>query len=284
MQAKKRFLFYIIVAFLLANTNIYSEEKKYQIPVDIKIGVVKDIDAQVLEYIKNDLQTKYNIKLEIIRFSNVISANKAVSEDIIDGNIAQTEPYFTTYSEEYKYNIYSVGKVYIKPIGLYSKKYKNLASLPKDATVILLESDIDDKTILARELLLLQKSSLLTLNRNIKIPYITLFDVIHDSRQVLFKNALTNLELLDSYYKNGSDLFVLEKNLTSKIKENEGNLLFSEDVTSIFPIILVVKMDSKNIKYLNQIYDVITSSDTSNYILETYHGDLIPIKINWNII
>jgi hypothetical protein len=51
-----------------------------------------------------------------------------------------------------------------------------------------------------------------------------------------------------------------------------------------FYLKLVVKMDSKNIKYLNQIYDVITSSDTSNYILETYHGDLIPIKINWNII
>ena len=240
MKIIKGFLFSIFTIFLLIS-HAYSEEKvdSQKPPILIKIGVMQDLDSQILQYIQNTLITEQNIDLEIVRFGTTKSANKAVADGKIDGNIVQTEPYLQSYLEGYRYNnLISLGKVYVRPIGIYSKKYENLASVPNDATVVLLESNIEDDTILGRELLLLQKAELLSLKNNPNTHTLSTFDVIHDDRKVLFKNALTETDLIDSFINNKADLFILDQSSASKIDNSNKYLLFSEDVTSAYPRIL----------------------------------------------
>lgn len=124
----------------------------------IKVGVTAGPHAELIEAVKK-VAEKDGLKIQIVEFNDYIQPNVALSQGDIDVNSFQHQPYLDNIIKDRKYDIVSVAKTVIFPMGLYSKKVKNVAEV-KPGSVIAIPND---PTNGGRALLLLEKQGLIKL-------------------------------------------------------------------------------------------------------------------------
>lgn len=119
----------------------------------LKVGATAVPHAEILEAAKPLLE-KEGIKLDIVEFNDYVQPNLALNDKELDANFFQHDPYLQNFMEEHKeVKLVSAGGVHIEPMGIYSKKVKDLKDLKEGATI----SIPNDPTNGGRALLLLQK-------------------------------------------------------------------------------------------------------------------------------
>ena len=130
----------------------------------LKVGATAVPHAEILEIVKPLLE-KDGIKLEIVEFNDYVQPNLALNDKELDANFFQHEPYLVNFMEEHKeVKLKNAFGVHIEPMGIYSKKVKDLKEL-KDGAAIAIPND---PTNGGRALLLLQKAGLITLKDGVK--------------------------------------------------------------------------------------------------------------------
>ena len=135
-----------------ASLTVFAEDKP------IKVGVTAGPHAQIFEQVKKIVE-KDGLKIQIVEFSDYVQPNAALAAGDLDVNSYQHQPYLDDQVKSRGYKLVSVATTVTSPMGLYSKKFKSLASLPVGATVAV----PNDPTNGGRALLLLQKQGLLKL-------------------------------------------------------------------------------------------------------------------------
>lgn len=134
---------------------------------DIYIGTIAGPETELVEIAKDVAKKQHNLNVTIVSFEDYILPNTALAENDIDANMFQHEPYLNVVMEKKKYPLSILGKMYIYPMGIYSKKYKNLTDLPMGATIAI----PNDPSNGARALRLLAKAKL------IEVPDLNDFDL-----------------------------------------------------------------------------------------------------------
>lgn len=124
----------------------------------IKIGVTPGPHAQIMEAVK-PLAAKEGLDLQVLEFSDYVIPNQALSQGDLDANAFQHQPYLDNQVKDRGYDLVSVAKTVVFPIGLYSNKVKSLDEL-KDGAKIAIPND---PTNGGRVLLLLQSKGLIAL-------------------------------------------------------------------------------------------------------------------------
>ena len=94
----------------------------------LKIGASPVPHADILKVVQPELAKK-GIDLKIIEFSDYVQPNLALSDKDLEANFFQHLPYLDAFSKDHRLNLVSAGAVHIEPMGVYSKKVKNLADL-----------------------------------------------------------------------------------------------------------------------------------------------------------
>lgn len=130
----------------------------------VKVGTIAGPETELMEVAKQVAKHKYNLDIEIVQFQDYATPNTAVADGGIDANAFQTVQYFEAAVATQKLDLVNVGKTFIYPMGLYSKKIKNLAEL-KEGAVVALPNDPSNEE---RGLLLVEKAGLIKLNRTEK--------------------------------------------------------------------------------------------------------------------
>ncbi|RLP06651.1 MetQ/NlpA family ABC transporter substrate-binding protein [Propionibacterium australiense] len=125
----------------------------------VKLGVYGD-NNEPWETAAANLEENENIKVELVRFSDYVQPNQALSDGSVDLNSFQTQIYLETYNTEHGTDLTSIGYTIIEPMGLYSSKYDDLGSLPDGATVTI-PNDVSNG---GRALKLLEKAGLITVD------------------------------------------------------------------------------------------------------------------------
>lgn len=106
--------------------------------------------------VAKDVLAKDGYTLEIREFTDYVTPNVALSEKSLDANFFQHVPYLENTVREKKFDLTWVAKVHIEPLGMYSKKIRNLEGLKPGDTVAI----PNDPTNGARALRLLEKNGL----------------------------------------------------------------------------------------------------------------------------
>ena len=119
----------------------------------LKIGASPVPHAEILEQVKPIL-AKEGIKLEIIEFSDYVQPNVSLNDKEIDANFFAHIPYQENFNKEKGTHIATAGAVHIEPMGIYSKKVKDLKDIEDGAQVAI----PSDATNGGRALLLLSKA------------------------------------------------------------------------------------------------------------------------------
>ncbi|THF65167.1 MetQ/NlpA family ABC transporter substrate-binding protein [Pseudothauera rhizosphaerae] len=124
----------------------------------LKVGVTAGPHAQVLEVVKR-VAARDGLEIRIVEFSDYVQPNAALAAGDLDANSYQHQPYLDNTNADRGYDLVSVAKTIIFPIGLYSKKYRKLADLPQGARVAI----PNDPTNGGRSLLLLEANGVIKL-------------------------------------------------------------------------------------------------------------------------
>ncbi|EIB18498.1 MetQ/NlpA family ABC transporter substrate-binding protein, partial [Campylobacter jejuni] len=133
---------------------------------NITIGVTPNPFGSLLELMKDDFKNK-GYELKIVEFSDYILPNRALEEKELDANLYQHKPFLEEYNLKKGSNLIATTPVLIAPVGVYSKKIKNLENLKEGARVAI----PNDATNESRALELLEKAKLIELNKNtLKTP------------------------------------------------------------------------------------------------------------------
>lgn len=125
----------------------------------LKVGATSVPHAEILEAAKPLLE-KEGIKLDIVEFNDYVQPNLALNDKELDANYFQHEPYLKNFIDEHKeVKLINAAGIHIEPMGIYSRKVKDLKELKDGASIAI----PNDPTNGGRALLLLQKAGLLTL-------------------------------------------------------------------------------------------------------------------------
>jgi len=100
----------------------------------IKVGIMSGEDEDVWRVVTSEAAKK-GLKIETITFNDYTQPNEALERGEIDANAFQHQPYLDNQIKQNGYHIVRVGYTGVWPIGLYSKKHKSVAELPKGAVI-----------------------------------------------------------------------------------------------------------------------------------------------------
>ena len=114
--------------------------------------------AEILEFVKPGL-AEQGVELHVRVFTDYVQPNVQVAEGRLDANFFQHQPYLDEFNQSRGTALVSVAGVHIEPFGAYSRTVKDLAELPKGATVAI----PNDATNGGRALLLLAKAGVISL-------------------------------------------------------------------------------------------------------------------------
>ncbi|MGG6895211.1 MULTISPECIES: MetQ/NlpA family lipoprotein [Rhizobium] len=100
----------------------------------IKVGIMSGEDEDVWRAVAAEAAKK-GLKVETVVFNDYTQPNEALERGEVDANAFQHKPYLDNQIKQHGYHIVIAGYTGIWPIGLYTKKYKTVAELPKGAAI-----------------------------------------------------------------------------------------------------------------------------------------------------
>ena len=225
--------------------------------------------AEILEAAKPLLEQK-GIKLEIVEFNDYVQPNLALNSKELDANFFQHKPYLDNFMEEHKdVKLKSVGGIHIAPMGVYSKKVKDLKDLADGAKVSL----PNDPTNGGRALLLLAKAGLIKLNPEAGHKA-TVQDVTDNPKHLQFQEmeAAQIPRSLDDV-----DAAVINTDYALKVGlVPSKEALILEDSTSPYVNIVAVREGDEERPEIKTLMEVLHSDELKQFILDRYQGAIVP--------
>lgn len=235
----------------------------------LKVGATAVPHAEILEAAKPLLE-KEGITLDIVEFNDYVQPNLALNDKELDANFFQHEPYLKNFMEEHKdVKLVNAGGIHIEPMGIYSKKVKDLKDLKDGATI----SIPNDPTNGGRALLLLQKAGLLKLKDGVN-EKATLQDIAENPKNFKFQEveAAQVPRTLEDV-----DAAVINSNFAMQIPlDPTKDSLFIEDSTSPYVNIIAVREGDENRPEIQALIKVLHSQEIKDFINNKYKGAVVP--------
>lgn len=241
-----------------------SSDKK----VVLKVGATPVPHAEILNEIK-PLLAKDGIDLQIIEFTDYVKPNLSLNDKEIDANFFQHEPYLKKFAADRKLDLVNLVAVHIEPMGVYSKKLKDIKSVPDGAKVAI----PNDPTNGGRALNILAKAGLIKLKDGVGISA-TVWDIVENPKNLKITEAEAAMlpRTLDDV-----DLAVINSNFAMEAKLNPTkDALFIEPKDSPYANIVAVRKGDENRKEIQALKKALTSPEVKKFIEEKYKGAVIP--------
>lgn len=241
-----------------------SSDKK----VVLKVGATPVPHAEILNEIK-PLLAKDGIDLQIIEFTDYVKPNLSLNDKEIDANFFQHEPYLKKFAADRKLDLVNLVAVHIEPMGVYSKKLKDIKSVPDGAKVAI----PNDPTNGGRALNILAKAGLIKLKDGVGISA-TVGDIVENPKNLKITEAEAAMlpRTLDDV-----DFAVINSNFAMEAKLNPTkDALFIEPKDSPYANIVAVRKGDENRKEIQALKKALTSPEVKKFIEEKYKGAVIP--------
>jgi D-methionine transport system substrate-binding protein len=236
---------------------------------ELKVGTISGPDSQLIEVAKKVAKDKYGLDIKIIEFTDYVEPNTALNDGSIDANIFQHQPYLTKQIQDRHYKLVSVGKTFVFPMGVYSKKIKHFGEIPQGATIAI----PNDPSNEGRALLLLQRENLITLAHPLEL-YATPSDVRDNPKQIKFKE-LDAAQLARSLAD--VDAAVINSNyaLMADLSPSQDAIL-REDSHSPYANVIVVREEDTNDPRIKELVSAMHSSEVLQAAKEIFKDQAIP--------
>lgn len=235
----------------------------------IKIGTIAGPETELMQVAKQVAKDKYGLNIEIIEFTDYIQPNAALNDRSIDANLFQHQSYLDQQIKDRHYPLVAVGKTFVYPMGVYSKKTKNIHETAENSIVAI----PNDPSNEGRALLLLQKAELIRLKSTAGL-YATPIDIEENPKHLQFKelDAAQLARCLPDV-----DLAVINTNyaIPAGLTPTK-DAIFHEGSDSPYANIVVVRQDEIDNVRIKQLIAAIQSDAVLKAAKDIFNGQAIP--------
>lgn len=234
----------------------------------LKVAATPVPHAEMLHYIAPDLKAQ-GIDLIVITTEDYNMPNRALAEKEVDANFFQHIPFMNEQIQQFHYQIMSIGKIEIEPMGVYSQKIKSLSDLPDNATIAV-PSDPSNE---GRALLLLQAHGVIKLANPTSLLS-TIQNISDNPKHIKFLEvdaAMLPRSLQDV------DAAVINTNYALQANLNPmKDALALEGKDSPYANIIAVRDGDQNDPKIVALKAAMTSDKMRQFILTKFDGAVIP--------
>ncbi|MGP1484646.1 MAG: MetQ/NlpA family ABC transporter substrate-binding protein [Campylobacter sp.] len=233
----------------------------------IIVGATPVPHAEILEAVKPILE-KDGYKLEIKIFNDYTVPNLATQDGDLDANYFQHLPYLNEFNKNKGTNLVQTVGVHLEPMGVYSKKIKNINELKNGDSVTIPNEPTNE----SRALDVLALAGLIKLNDNaLKTP----LDIVENPKNLKFKEIETAQlpRTLDDV-----TIAVINTNyaLDAKFNPKRDALIIESTIDNPNVNYVVVRADNVNSPKTKALNKAITSHEIKEFIEKKYEGSIIP--------
>ena len=248
-----------------------STEAKKEVK-QVKLGVNAG-NQEVWNDVIARLKEKEGIAVELVEFTDYVQPNQALENGDVDLNAFQTIIYLERFNKEQGTHIKPLGYTVIAPMGVYSKKIKNVSEL-KDGDTIAIPEDTSNNS---RALRLLHAAGVIKL----KDPSNTLAtkdDIVENPKNIQIKElpAGQTARALDdvaaSLINNG---FAVEAGF-----QPTKDAIFIEEITDSskpYYNVIAVKEGNENNEVYKKVVEYYQTEQTAKKIEEVTKGASVPV-------
>lgn len=250
----------LLVGLLSLGVSAFADNKT------IKIGATPVPHVEILEQIK-PLLSKQGYTLDIKVFNDYVIPNLAVNDGELDANFFQHIPYMEDFNAKRGTTLVKTVGVHLEPMGVYSKKIKNLNELKEGDSVAI----PNDPTNRSRALDVLATANLIKLK---DVSSKTPLDITENAKKLKFTelDAAQLPRTLDDV-----TISVINTNYALNAGLNPTkDALSIESKQSPYVNIVVVKKGNENNEAIKALNKAITSQEVKTFIETKYKGAIVP--------
>ena len=235
--------------------------------VVVKVGATPVPHAELLNFVKPQL-AKEGVDLQVIEFTDYVKPNLSLADKELDANFFQHVPFLEKTCQERNLKLTVLDKVHIEPMGCYSKKFKDIKSLPQGAKVAI----PNDPTNGGRSLMLLEAAGLLKLKEGKGITA-TPNDLAANPKnlKIIEVESATLPRALDD-----TDLAVINSNFAMEAKLNpvKDSLFIEKD--SPYANVIAVRTGDEKRPELVKLAKALKTPEVKKFIEDKYKGAVVP--------
>lgn len=236
-------------------------------PNTLVIGTIAGPETELIETAKEVAEKEYGLTIKIVEFNDYNLPNEALQDGSLDANVYQHMPYLKAAILAHDYDLQAIGRTFVYPMGIYSKKYKTIDDLPV-ASIIAVPNDPSNEM---RAFVLLEKSGLISLKNtpNSGIP-----ELDSNPKKLQFKEmdaAQLPRILPDVAAAVINTTFALPAGLSPS-----KNALYTEGKDSPYANIIVIKKDSAKRAQLELFVKALNSEAVKQKSKELFGDAAIP--------
>lgn len=258
------FIILLLVSLLLIGCSSNGEKATPK----IKVGVTAGPHEAILEKVK-ELAAKEGLEIEIISFNDYIQPNIQLADGNIDLNSFQHEPYLNKFAADRKLELSKIAHTVNFPMGIYSKKIKDVQELQSGAKVGL----PNDPTNEARALQLFELAGLIKLREGAGVTA-TLKDIVENPKNLEFVELeapmiLPTLQDLAAAAINTN--FIVQAGMLPA-----RDSIFIEPKDSPWVNIITSRKGEEDNPLFKKFIEIYRSEEVKNFINDQYKDSIIP--------
>ncbi|MGW7467109.1 MetQ/NlpA family ABC transporter substrate-binding protein [Streptomyces xantholiticus] len=225
--------------------------------------------ADILNYVKDNLAKKAGLELEVKEFTDYVLPNTATQQGQVDANFFQHKPYLDDFNKKNRTTIVPVVDVHLEPLGLYSKRAKEIKDIKAGQTVAV----PNDTTNEGRALQLLADNGLITLKDGVGTD--AKLSDIADAKGLKFKEleAATLPRAL-----NDVDAAVINGNyaIEADLEPAADSLVLEKAEGNPYANFLAVKEGNEDDARVQKLAKLLGSAEVKKFIEDKYAGSVVP--------
>jgi D-methionine transport system substrate-binding protein len=243
----------------------------------VTVGVVGQTnqDEAVWKEVSKIAKDKYGVTVKIRNFSDYNQPNKALQNGDVDLNAFQHQAFLDAWNKANKGSLVSIGKTFITPIHLYSKKVTDVKNIADGATIAV----PNDASNESRALFLLKNAGLITLKTSAG-SLATVKDIKDNPKNIKIKEiaAEQTARTLDDV-----DAAVVNTNYAMAAKLSDKNIIYTEPVnkdSEQWINIIAAKKSKADTKAYKDVVKAYQTAQVKKVIKDQFGDKEIPA---WNL-
>ena len=242
-------------------------------PTIVKVGASPIPHAQILEFIDKNLAAKNGIDLEITEIDDYQTPNIALADGSLDANYFQTEAYLADQMKTKGYKFEHGPGIHLEPLTVFSKKFKDVASVIEGAVVVLNNDPVNQ----LRGLRVLESAGLLTGLVDGDSALTVQDDAAKNPKKLKFQEV--NSEQVPKFYQEDPTvgMAIVNGNYIVQAKLNKDEVLAQESAENNPNANFLTWRAGESTPAIAKLDELLRSDEVREYIKTTWtEGDVIP--------
>lgn len=242
-------------------------------PTVIKVGASPVPQADILNFIDQNLAKDAGIDLDVVEIDDYVTPNTSLKDGSLDANYFQTEAYLATEMKEKGYKFAHGAGIHVEPMTAFSKQFKDAKDVTAGTTVLVNNDPVNQ----IRGMRVLEQAGLLANIADDDSLLTVQDDKEKNPKGLILKDA--NAEQVVQYYKSDKSIgvAVINGNFIVQAELNKEEILVQEAGENNPNANFLTWREGEETPAIEKLEELLHSDEVRDYIEKTWtDGSVIP--------